>query len=134
MWHWEGEVDINTDSSGTIRVLCVDDDADTRELMQAMIKAYGYEPVIPGSVCDALEQVDRGGFALYVLDGRFGKSAGVDLCERIRASDDSTPIMFYSAMGYQTDIKRGMDAGAQAYVVKPNFEALERTIGRLIRP
>jgi hypothetical protein len=40
-----------------------------------------------GSVCDALEQVARGGFALYVLDGRFGKSAGIDLCERIRASD-----------------------------------------------
>jgi DNA-binding response OmpR family regulator len=129
----ETEVDTKRDSSGTIRVLCVDDDADTRELMHALIKAYGYEPVIPGSVCDALEQVARGGFALYVLDGRFGRRAGVDLCERIRASDNSTPVIFYSAMGYQADIQKGLNAGAQAYVVKPNFDALEQTIGRLIR-
>jgi DNA-binding response OmpR family regulator len=46
----------------------------------------------------------------------------------------STPIMFYSATGYEADRQRGLDAGARACVVKPNFETLERTISQLVRP
>jgi response regulator of citrate/malate metabolism len=40
--------------------------------------------------------------------------------------------MFYSGAGYKADIREGMNAGAQAYVVKPDFDRLEQTIDRLI--
>jgi DNA-binding response OmpR family regulator len=43
-----------------------------------------------------------------------------------------TPIMFYSGAAYECDIKKGLDAGAQAYLVKPNFDNLKATIDRLI--
>jgi DNA-binding response OmpR family regulator len=122
----------NTPSAGTKRILCVDDDEDTRELMGVLIGRYGYQPVIATSVSDALEQSAIGGFALYILDNWLGQSTGIDLCERIRASDRHTPILFYSGAGYKTDIRKGLDAGAQAYVVKPDFDHLERAIDRLI--
>jgi hypothetical protein len=40
--------------------------------------------------------------------------------------------MFYSGAGYGADIKKGLDAGAQAYLVKPDFDNLKPTIDRLI--
>ena len=40
--------------------------------------------------------------------------------------------MFYSAAAYEADIRDGMDAGAQAYLVKPDFDHLKSTIDRLI--
>jgi len=122
----------NTASSGTKRVLVVDDDEDTGELMHCLLSTYGHEPIIATSISDALNQVALGGFALYILDNWLGQRTGIDLCERIRASDQHIPIMFYSGAAYKTDIQNGLDAGAQAYVVKPDFEKLEQTIGRFL--
>ena len=57
---------------------------------------------------------------------------GIELCKEIRAFDSSLPIMFYSGAGYEADILSGMAAGAQAYLVKPDFDHLMPTIERLI--
>jgi len=114
------------------RVLCVEDDEDTREMMNALLKSYGYEPVIAASVSDALESARSGGLALYILDHWLTEGNGIDLCQQIRAFDSETPIMFYSGAGYEADIQNGLRAGAQAYLVKPDFENLKPTIDRLI--
>jgi DNA-binding response OmpR family regulator len=122
----------NDSSSGTGRILCVDDNENIRALMRVLIGSYGYQPVIAGSFSEALEQTALGGFALYILDNKLGSRSGIDLCERIRASDQHTPIMFYSAAGFTTDIQKGLDAGAQAYLVKPNISHLKEAIDRLV--
>jgi CheY-like chemotaxis protein len=56
----------------------------------------------------------------------------VIVTEIVAVADRHTPILFYSGAAYKTDIQNGLDAGAQAYVVKPDFERLEEAIGRLI--
>src|SRR5258707_12829784 len=114
------------------RILCVDDHQDTRDMMQVLLDAYGYEPVIAASVSDALESARSGGLALCILDRWLTESNGIELCQKIRAFDPDTPIMFYSGAGYGTDIQKGLDAGAQAYLVKPDFDHLKPTIDRLI--
>lgn len=122
-------------ATGTVqrkRVLCVDDHKDTRELMGVLLDAYGYEPVIAASVTDALESARSGGLALCILDHWLTESNGVQLCREIRAFDPVTPIMFYSGAGYLSDIEMGLEAGAQAYLVKPDFDNLKPTIDRLI--
>jgi CheY-like chemotaxis protein len=48
----------------------------------------------------------------------------LDVCRQIE------PI--YSGAGYRADIQKGLDAGAQAYLVKPDFDRLKETIDRLI--
>jgi DNA-binding response OmpR family regulator len=123
---------VNAPSAAAKRILCVEDDRDTRELMGVLLTTYGYEPVISTSVSAALEQISLGGFALCILDNWLGQSSGIDLCKRIRAHDQHTPIIFYSGAAYKTDIQNGLNAGAQAYVVKPDFEHLEETIDRLV--
>jgi DNA-binding response OmpR family regulator len=114
------------------RILLVDDDEDTRDMMDALLDFYGYEPVIAASVSDALESARSGGLALYILDHWLTEGNGIDLCQQIRTFDSDTPIMFYSGAGYEADIDKGLGAGAQAYLVKPDFENLKPTIDRLI--
>jgi len=114
------------------RILCVDDDKDTRELMGVLLDHYGYEAIIAASVYDARESAKSGGLALCILDHWMTESNGIELCKQIRAFDPATPIMFYSAAGYKTDIEEGLAAGAQAYLVKPDFDHLKPTIDWLI--
>ena len=114
------------------RILCVDDHEDTRDMMRVLLGEYGYEGVIAASVSDALESARSGGLALCILDHWLTESNGIELCQQIRAFDSRTPIMFYSGAGYRADIQKGLDAGAQAYLVKPDFDHLKPTIDRLI--
>jgi DNA-binding response OmpR family regulator len=121
-----------TESVARKRILCVDDDEDTRDMMNALLDHYGYEPVIASSVTDALATAKTGGLDLCILDHWLTETSGIELCQQIRAFDSQTPIMFYSGAGYSTDIQKGLDAGAQAYLVKPDFDHLKLTIDRLI--
>jgi DNA-binding response OmpR family regulator len=54
-----------------------------------------------------------------LLDSRLPDLDGFDLCRRMRDFDD-TPILFFSGAAYETDKKRGIEAGANAYVIKPD--------------
>jgi CheY-like chemotaxis protein len=114
------------------RILCVDDDQDTREMMHVLLDGYGYEAVIAASVSDALESARSGGLALCILDHWITAGNGIELCQQIRAFDADTPIVFYSAAAYKADIEKGMAAGAQAYLVKPYLDHLKEAIDRLI--
>ena len=113
------------------RILFVEDDEDTQELMLFLLGDYGYEVVIAASVSNALECAKSGGLALCILDHWFTESNGIELCEQIRAFDPDTPIVFYSGAGYKADIEKGLAAGAQAYLVKPDLDRLKEAIDRL---
>jgi two-component system OmpR family response regulator len=121
-----------TTSAARKRILCVDDHEDTRDMMRILLGEYGYEAVIAASVSDALKNARSGGLALCILDHWVTEGNGIELCRQIRAFDADTPIMFYSGAGYEIDIQKGLDAGAQAYLVKPDFDHLKPTIDRLI--
>ena len=116
---------------GRKRVLCVDDDEETRSMMSALLEGYGYEAVIVASVSDALESVRSGGLDLCILASWFTDSNGIELCRQIRALS-GTPVMFYSAAAYERDVQEGLAAGAQVYLVKPDIDNLKPTIDRLI--
>ena len=106
----ECEVEMTSMASESVtrkRILCVDDDEDTRDMMRVLLGAYGYEAVIVASVSDALESARSGGLALCILDHWITAGNGVELCQQIRAFDSETPIMFYSGAGYGGDIQRG---------------------------
>lgn len=114
------------------RILCVDDHEDTRDMMQTLLGSYGYEPVLASSMTDALQSAKSGGLSLCILDHWLDQADGIQLCRQIRACDPETPIVFYSGAGYPSDIEMGLAAGAQAYLVKPDFDQLKPTIDRLI--
>lgn len=114
------------------RVLCVEDDADTRDMLKVLLGFSDFEAVAAPDADAALRLMGRERFSLYVLDGGLRGVKGLSLCERIRASDSRTPIVIFSGHASAPDIKAGMLAGANAYLVKPDSSELVPTIRRLL--
>jgi DNA-binding response OmpR family regulator len=99
------------------RVLCVEDDRDTCEVLRFVMTDFEFVAV--STVAAAEEKIAAGRFDLYVLDNWLPDGSGVELCERIRASGSLSPIIFTSAIGQRQDIDVAMNAGADRYLVKP---------------
>ena len=116
-----------------MRILYVEEHAESCELLALWLSAYGYDLVIANTLSDGLGLAKTGAFSVYILSGKFIDGTGLDLCRRIRMFDPATPIVFYSALSRDSDLVAAVNAGAQAYLIKPNdFEQIEPTIRRLL--
>ena len=114
------------------RVLCVEDDEDTRDMLKFKLGLSDFAAAVAPDMEAALRLMERERFDLYVLDGGLRGVKGLSLCERIRASDARTPIVIFSGHASTSDIEAGMLAGASAYLVKPDSSELIPTIRRLL--
>ena len=114
------------------RILCVEDDEDSCFMLKALFETWGYEVTTAGGVEAALRLIRPQSFDLFILDNRFADGSGVDLCRRIRAADPQTPIVFYSGAALEADRERGLGAGAQAYVIKPDIDGLLAAVKELL--
>ena len=114
------------------RVLCVDDDEDSREMLSVLLKFWRIETKGVGTATQALSLIEAEHFDLYLLDTWLPDLDGVELCRRMRALDPHTPILFFSGAAYEADKKRGIEAGANAYVIKPDVDGLIGTITQLV--
>jgi CheY-like chemotaxis protein len=103
-------------------ILFVDDDEDCCELIIAMLHYAGvnYNVIVAPTPQKALELMARQSFDLFVIDYSLPEMTGVDLCRRIRETDADTPIVFYTATAQPQKRREAMDAGANAYLIKPN--------------
>lgn len=101
------------------RVLYVDQNQDSRQVLNWILKNAGYVVDTATSITDGLRLAKREPFDLYILASRFTDGSGVELCRQLRAFDRFTPIIFFSGEAYQDDIAAGLAAGAQAYLTKP---------------
>lgn len=114
------------------RVLCVEDDEDTRDMLKLLLGYADFEAAVAPDADAALRLMERERFSLYVLDGGLSGISGLSLCERVRASDARTPIIIFSGNASPFDIRAGLLAGADAYVVKPNTNEIVPTVRRLL--
>jgi DNA-binding response OmpR family regulator len=107
------------------RALIVDDDADIRALISAILAKAGYRT----------NDADRGGRAIaeahqnrpdvYVLDVRMPGMNGLDVCRLLKADRRTeAPVLLVSANATPADIEAGYEAGCDAYLAKP-FKASE---------
>jgi len=115
------------------RVLCVDDDEDSREMLTELLRLQLIEAKTVASAVQALSLMETERFDLYVLDAWLPKIDGFELCRRVRAIDRHTPILFFSGAAHVADRQKGLDAGANAYVVKPEIDTLIQTITHFVR-
>jgi DNA-binding response OmpR family regulator len=115
------------------RVLYVDDNEDTRHLIELLLTQHGYEVKTAAGAGEALSLAKRRQFEIYVLDNRMPDMSGLEMLRRLRAFDPATPVVFYSAAATGEDRRRALEAGAEAYIVKPAeldefIESISRTI------
>jgi DNA-binding response OmpR family regulator len=114
------------------RVLCVEDDEDSRVMLITLLRHALIEAQAVGTAVQAISTIQTERFDLYLLDSRLPDVDGFDLCRRIRDFDADTPILFFSGAAYEADKKRGLEAGANAYVIKPDFDDLLGTINQFV--
>jgi OmpR-family two-component system manganese-sensing response regulator len=100
----------------------VDDDDDFCELMTAMLQFADadYHLTSVETPKEALDLLSHKTFDLYMFDFNLPQMSGVELCRHIRSTDPTTPIVFYTASSQAKDRSAAMEAGATAYLVKPN--------------
>jgi DNA-binding response OmpR family regulator len=110
------------------RVLCVDDDEDSRVMLVTLLKHAFIDAKAVGTAAQALALIQAEHFDLYMLDGWLPEIDGFELCRRMRAFDPHIPILFFSGAAYEADKKKGIEAGADDYVIKPNISGLVRSI------
>jgi len=115
------------------RILCVEDDEDTRELMSALLGLEGYELVEACNVAEGLNLATSSTFDLILLDWVFDDGTGIDLCNRLRDNGTHVPVLFCSGIGNRTEIEKAMQAGAQGFLIKPvDVNDLLQNIGRFV--
>lgn len=116
------------------RVLYVDDDEDSRAMLRMLLGIELIEAETVGTAAQALSLVQAERFDLYLMDVRLPEIDGFELCRRLRAIDRHTPILFFSGAAFEADRKRGIEAGANAYVIKPDLDGLLGNIKQFVSP
>jgi two-component system OmpR family response regulator len=101
------------------RILCTEDDADTRDLLRIVLEAAGFEVICAEGAAQAMSLATAAKFDLYLLDNWLPEMTGDDLCRKLRELDPLGPILFYSGVATESDKARAIAAGAQGYLVKP---------------
>lgn len=115
------------------RVLCADDDEDTRFMLSCLLESYGFSVETAGTLARAGEVARRQPFDLFLLDRRFLDGSGLDLCRELRLLAPLTPVVFFSGLVEAEERRRGIEAGACDYLVKPdNLGGLANTLARRI--
>jgi len=110
------------------KILCIEDNQDTCELVTFVFNQAGYE-IESCTQSECLEQIRREEFLAIILDNYFYGLSGTEICRKIRSFDKITPIIFFSGEARQAEIDKALAAGASTYLVKPNdFERLTETV------
>lgn len=116
-----------------MRILCVDDDQDTRDLLESLLSFANFEAIAVQDTATALRLIRQEQFKLYIIDGQLPGTSGLGLCEQIRVMDKDTPIVIFSGHAHQSDISAGMLAGADVYIVKPDTKEIVPAVKRLLK-
>jgi two-component system, OmpR family, response regulator PrrA len=101
------------------RVLIVDDDAAILRSLGRGLRLNGYTVTLADSGEAALEQLTAAPADVIVLDVSMPGISGTEVCRRLRAAGDDTPVLMLSALDEVKDRVAGLQAGADDYLVKP---------------
>lgn len=114
--------------------MIVEDDANQRKLMSAVLEQYGYNVIQAIDGIDALEQLDKKHIDLIILDIMMPRMDGFEFTETIRQSGISTPILMVTAKTSPVDKRKGFIIGTDDYMTKPvDEEEMVLRVGALLR-
>src|SRR5215831_15777198 len=101
------------------RVLVVDDDPDVREAVETALELEGHSVMTATDGLAAMTRLGQAEFDAVVLDVLMPNLDGFEVCRRLRASGNRTPVLILTARDSEEDTIRGLDLGADDYLVKP---------------
>jgi len=115
-----------------LSVLYAEDNEDSGFMLKTFLGLSDIDVLLARSVEEAFQIAQTRHFDLYLLDNKFPNGNGLQLCQQLRAVSPQTPIVFYSGAAYETDRQKGLEAGADAYLVKPEVSSIASTILQLV--
>jgi DNA-binding response OmpR family regulator len=101
-----------------VKTLIVDDDLALADVVSFTMRRAGFEVIMAHDGQAALKRWEDEAPDLIILDLNLPKLDGLKVCERIRSEAD-TPIIILSVRGEEDDVVRGLELGADDYIVKP---------------
>jgi len=101
------------------RVLIVDDEPAVRAALDRALRLDGYDVTLAADGREALDRLADARQDAVILDVAMPGIDGLEVCRRLRAADDRTPVLMLTARDAIDDRVAGLDAGADDYLVKP---------------
>ncbi|MBN1661449.1 MAG: response regulator [Anaerolineae bacterium] len=107
--------------AGKKRILVAEDEPDIRGLIVFSLQYAGFEVVEASNGQDAVEKAAVVKPDLILLDVRMPKMTGYEACKALKAQavTKGIPVVFLSARGQESEIKYGLELGAEEYILKP---------------
>lgn len=109
-----------------MRILLVEDEPRVADLLARGLREAGYVPDWSTTGEEALERLKGSEYEVVVLDLGLPGMDGFDVLSALRSSGDATPILILTARDAREDVVRGLDLGADDYLIKP-FDFTELT-------
>ena len=112
------------DEAAPIHILVVDDSLNTREIEKSILESYGYRVSVAEDGMDAIEKASEFNFDLIITDIEMPRLDGFSLTESLRnnAAYKNTPIIIMTSREKEEDKRRGIQVGADAYILKGSFD------------
>ena len=107
-----------------MRILVVDDEIELTDPLSRVLTREGYKVDAAYNGHAGSQMVRAGNYDLLILDWMLPGKTGLEICQELRKTDPSTPVLFLTAKDTLDDRVEGLDAGADDYLVKP-FELRE---------
>jgi two-component system response regulator MprA len=112
-----------------MEILVVDDEQAVRESLRRALTLEGHDVSLAADGSEALKTIAASGPDLVVLDVMLPALDGLEVCRRLRAAGDRTPVLMLTARSEVEDRVTGLDAGADDYLGKPF--ALDELLARV---
>ena len=117
------------------KILLVEDEINIASFIERGLQEFGHTVTVAHDGTSGWELLQNEAFDLLILDIIMPGTNGLDLCRQYRQREGyQTPVVMLTALGTTEDIVKGLDAGADDYLVKPfSFQELEARIKALLR-
>jgi len=117
-----------------MKILLVEDEARLATAVRRVLTDEGYATDWASDGADGLDRAEQGGYDVILLDVMLPSYDGYEIARRLRAEGSTAPILMLTARDAIQDRVRGLDAGADDYLVKPfalaELLARVRALGR----
>ena len=102
------------------RILCAEPHEDTCSLIMVLLERQGHEVASAVTMAECVRLAETKPFDLYMIDDDYIDGTAIQLCKRLRQMTPETPILFFSAQAFRRDRELALEAGAAAYLIKPD--------------
>ncbi len=101
------------------KILLIEDDRNLAESLAKFLQIHGFDVDVAYSYDEGAIKTFDNKYDMYLVDINLGDGDGIELVEALRFADDSTPVIFITALSDIKTIAKGFEVGAEDYIKKP---------------